>query len=173
LDASLPKIVEFLSSSSIRVRLLTNGYHIGGDLLEALRSCAACEVVVGLKTPDPVKHLKYTGKPLAPVLQNVKRLLGAGIKVSFETVLIPGLNGVREVEELARIIGEMAGRAVLVIDPLVPVPGVQWRRPSDEEVREAVERASRYVEAKTHTAGGRASRAVVVFPRKQYLNMGQ
>ncbi|MEL9990541.1 MAG: hypothetical protein QXP98_00665 [Thermoproteus sp.] len=75
-------------------------------------------------------------------------------------------------EELARIIGEMAGRAILIIDPLVPIPGAQWRRPSDEEIRETVERAGRYVEARTHITGRRASRTIVVFPRKQYLNMG-
>ncbi|ACB39462.1 radical SAM protein [Pyrobaculum neutrophilum] len=162
-DPELPQVVKTLAG--LRVRILTNGFSISEELLGVLRSCPACEVVVSVKTLDPARHLAYTGKPLGPVLANVKRLVEAGVAVKFETVLIPGLNDVEDVEEIARYIGEVAGPdAVLIIDPLIPIPGTPWRRPAPEEVEEAHRRASRYVKTARHGGGGPADVPLVVFP---------
>ncbi|AEA12979.1 Radical SAM domain protein [Thermoproteus uzoniensis 768-20] len=161
-DDALPAVIRHLAGRA-RVRLLTNAYRLTAELLDELRRCATCEVVVSIKTLDAEKHREYTGKPLEPVLRNISALVEAGVRTLFETVLIPGLNGPEGVERIAKYLRENVGDAVLIIDPLIPVPGTGWRRPTEEELRDAVERAQRYVAVRMH-GEGRRSRSVVVYP---------
>ena len=161
-DDAPPAVIRHLADRA-KVRLLTNAYRLTGELLEELRRCAACEVVVSIKTLDAERHRRYTGRPLGPVLRNISALVSAGVKTLFETVLIPGLNGPEDVERAAKSLRENLGGAILIVDPLIPMPGASWRRPTEDELRDAIERARKYVDVRTHIEG-RRSRAVVVYP---------
>ncbi len=166
IDPALPMIVRELNNRRLRIRLLTNAYEISNELLNELGLCGDCEVVIGIKTLDPSKHIKYTGKPpLEPVLRNIKRLLESGVRVIFETVLIPGLNDAKDIEGIAKYLTGITRDPVLIIDPLIPIPGTPWRRPTQEELNEAMSRAGRYVRVMTHEKIGRPSRVVVLYPR--------
>ncbi|ADY02405.1 Radical SAM domain protein [Vulcanisaeta moutnovskia 768-28] len=165
IDPALPMIIKELSNRKLRIRLLTNAYEINNELLNELKLCGDCEVIIGIKTLDPKKHIKYTGKPLEPVLRNTGRLLESGIKVIFETVLIPGLNDINDIEEIAKYLAGIAKDPTLIIDPLIPIPGTPWRRPTQEELNDAMSRVGRYVRVMTHEKIGRSSRVVVLYPR--------
>ncbi|WP_243674964.1 radical SAM protein [Vulcanisaeta distributa] len=158
-------IVRELNNRRLRIRLLTNAYEISNELLNELRQCRDCEVVIGIKTLDPNRHIKYTGKPLEPVLRNIKRLVENDIKAVFETVLIPGLNDAKDIEGIAKYLTGITRDPVLIIDPLIPIPGTPWRRPTQEELNEAMSRAGKYVKVMTHEKLGRPSRVVVLHPR--------
>ncbi len=165
IDPSLPMIIRELSNRKLRIRLLTNAYEISNELLNELRLCRDCEVVIGIKTLNPNKHIKYTGKPLEPVLRNIGRLLESGVRVIFETVLIPGLNDINDIEEIAKYLAGTVKGPTLIIDPLIPIPGTPWRRPTQEELSEAISRAGNYVRVMTHERIGKPSRVVVLYPR--------
>ncbi|WP_054856883.1 radical SAM protein [Vulcanisaeta sp. JCM 16159] len=165
IDSTLPIIVRELNNRKLRIRLLTNAYEISNELLNELRQCRDCEVVIGIKTLDPNRHIKYTGKSLEPVLRNIKRLVENDVKIVFETVLIPGLNDVNDIEEIAKYLANITRDPALIIDPLIPIPGTPWRRPTQEELNEAMSRADRYVRVMTHEKIGRPSRVVVLHPR--------
>ncbi len=107
-DDAPPAVIRHLADRA-KVRLLTNAYRLTGELLEELRRCAACEVVVGIKTLDVERHRRYTGRPLGPVLRNISAPVSAGVKTLFETVLIPGLNGPEDVEGAAKSLRENLG----------------------------------------------------------------
>lgn len=112
IDPALPMIVRELRNRKLKIRLLTNAYEISNELLNELRQCADCEVVIGIKTLDPDKHIKYTGKPIEPVLRNIRKLVEGNIRVIFETVLIPSLNDAKDIEEIAKYL------ASIVKDPV-------------------------------------------------------
>jgi pyruvate-formate lyase-activating enzyme len=117
-----------------------------------------------LKSLNPEVYRRYVGGDLNNVLLNIEKMINRGVKVIFETVLIPGLNGPTEVEEIAQYISTITNNPYLIIDPLIPIQGIPWRRPTDEEVREAVRRAGKYVNVSMHERG-RRSRVTVLYPK--------
>ncbi|ADN50787.1 radical SAM protein [Vulcanisaeta distributa] len=165
IDPMLPTIIRELRDRKLRIRLLTNAYEISNELLNELSQCTNCEVVIGIKTLDPDKHIKYTGKPLEPVLRNIRRLIKSNVRVIFETVLIPSLNDAKDIEEIAKYLASIVRDPVLIIDPLIPIPGTPWRRPTREELSDAMNSASKYVKAMSHERLGRSSEVIVLYPR--------
>ncbi|PVU72546.1 radical SAM protein [Vulcanisaeta sp. SCGC AB-777_J10] len=164
IDPSLPLIIRILREHNVNIRLLTNAYEISTELLNELVMCASCEVVVSLKSLNPEVYRRYVGGDLNNVLLNIEKMINRGVKVIFETVLISGLNGLTEVEEIAQYISTITNNPYLIIDPLIPIQGIPWRRPTDEEVREAVRRAGKYVNVLMHERS-RRSRVIVLYPK--------
>lgn len=164
IDPSLPLIIRILREHNVNIRLLTNAYEISTELLNELVMCASCEVVVSLKSLNPEVYRRYVGGDLNNVLLNIEKMINRGVKVIFETVLIPGLNGPTEVEEIAQYISTITNNPYLIIDPLIPIQGIPWRRPTDEEVRETIRRAGKYVNVLMHERG-RRSRVTVLYPK--------
>lgn len=58
-----------------------------------------------LKHTDPELHLRYTGVPLAPILDNLERLAGLGKRIFLRLPLIPGIN---DDEANLRRLGQLA-----------------------------------------------------------------
>ncbi|MFP3161666.1 MAG: radical SAM protein, partial [Vulcanisaeta sp.] len=167
IDPSLPLIIRILREHNVNIRLLTNAYEISTELLNELAMCASCEVVVSLKSLNPEVYRRYVGGDLNNVLLNIEKMINRGVKVIFETVLIPGLNGPTEVEEIAQYISTITNNPYLIIDPLIPIQGIPWRRPTDEEVREIIRRAGKYVNVSMHERG-RRNRVIVLYPKVSY-----
>ena len=54
----------------------------------------------------PEEHQKLTGAPVEPVIDNLKFLLEAGKLHEVRTVIVPGLDNLRTVTEVSRLVGQ-------------------------------------------------------------------
>ena len=60
-----------------------------------------------LKLMDPALHLRLTGVPLEPILENLDRLLAWGAKVRIRVPLIPGLTSDASVERTGELLASL------------------------------------------------------------------
>ena len=63
-------------------------------------------IMFDLKLIDPEKHRKFTGVPLEPILDNIKRCAALGIPLIARTPVIPGVNN-SEIPEIAGFLREI------------------------------------------------------------------
>ena len=106
-----------------------NGLHIcldtcGFGEAEQLTALAADVdlFLYDLKETDPVRHRRYTGVPLAPILENLRRLDALGAKFILRCPLIPGLNDRAEHwRNVGRLASELNGTLQLEIMPYHPL----------------------------------------------------
>lgn len=129
--------------------LLTNGY-IFPDI------SFLDEVCVGIKAKTPALHKKYTGKNSGRVFGNLKRLSESRVSVRTECIFIPDYIGFKEIEHIARAISRIDANIPLRIDAYIPVPGTNWRRPSQKEMREVMIIAQKYLKDVTFIKGKRS-----------------
>nr|MDO8043792.1 radical SAM protein [Candidatus Baldrarchaeota archaeon] len=103
---------------------------------------------VSIKAFSYQVHKYYTGKSNRRVLRNFKSIYeNAPEKLSAETVLIPGLVDIDEIERIAKFISSIDPTIPLRIDCYWPVvPNTPWRAPTREEIRSAVISARKYLE---------------------------
>ena len=141
LDPMLAEIADSIRNNEIRTVLLTNGY-----LYPPVDSFD--EIKVSIKAFSHQVHKYYTGKSNRRVLRNFKSIYdNAPEKLSAETVLIPGLVDIDEIESIAKFISSIDPTIPLRIDCYWPVvPNTPWRAPTREEIRSAVIRARKYLE---------------------------
>ena len=65
-----------------------------------------------VKDTDESRHLEYTGVPLAPILDNLRRLNAAGARILIRAVMVPGVNdGPSHVGKLSRLAESLANCA--------------------------------------------------------------
>ena len=75
-----------------------------------------------LKETDPDLHLEYTGVPLQPILDNLKKLSDAGGEIWLRCPVIPGLNDRDEhFAEIGRIAELHSGVKQVTIHPYHPL----------------------------------------------------
>jgi pyruvate-formate lyase-activating enzyme len=118
--------------------LLTNGYlspQLGG----------VDEVKVSIKAFSDEIHREYSGKSNKRVLENFKKLYQSKIKLSAETVLIPGYVDREEIGKIAKFVSSVDKEIPLRIDAYWPIISKKWRAPTAGEMREAIEEAKRYL----------------------------
>jgi len=118
--------------------LLTNGYVL--PELEGID-----EVKVSIKALSDEIHREYTGKSNRRVLDNLREFYQSGIKLSAETVLIPGYVNEEEIGRIARFLASVDKQIPLRIDAYWPIASKKWRAPTAKEMRKAVEEAERYL----------------------------
>lgn len=94
---------------------------------------------VSFKAFDPEKHQYYTGQPREPIYENFRRAHEQGVAMKGSTVLIPGFCELDEVLRIADFVAGVSSDIPFHIMGYMPVPGAPWRRPTDEEMAEAVE----------------------------------
>ncbi len=104
---------------------------------------------VSFKAFDDDLHLEYTGYPAAPLLENFRRSYEAGIEMRASTVFIPDFGGLDQVEKVAAFVGSVDRTIPFHILGYIPVPGAIWRRPTDEEMEEAVRVGEYYLDRVT------------------------
>lgn len=146
IDEEIVDIVMWLNSVGIRTILLTNGYALDKDKVEELKANGLDEVCVSIKAFADTIHVGYTGKSNENVLKNFKLLYKSGVRLRAESVLIPGLVGVDEIESIARFIASVDSSIPYRIDGYTSVPGASWRQPSKEEMFKAVGEAGKHLE---------------------------
>ncbi|MCU0982263.1 MAG: radical SAM protein [Pirellulaceae bacterium] len=101
---------------------------------------------VSFKAFDEDVHRAYTGRSVAPNIENFRRSYEAGLEMRASTVFIPDLGGVEQVEKVADFVASVDRSIPFHILGYIPVPGAPWRRPTDDEMAEAVAAASGHLE---------------------------
>ncbi|MDI6688949.1 MAG: radical SAM protein [Actinomycetota bacterium] len=139
IDPEFPKLAKVLEKRlNTHNILLTNGY-----LFPPLEGVD--EIQVSIKAITGTLHRDFTGKPNQEVLRNFRQLHRAGVALRAESIFIPHYIDVEEIEEIARFISAVDSNIPYRIDGYIPVAGNPWRRPTPEEVEEAVEVARKYL----------------------------
>jgi len=115
----------------------STGFNMPPDNIDA--------VSISIKSLSDGIHRKYTGVSNRRVLANFQAMWGKGIAVDASSVLIPGLVEKDEIERIARFVAGIDPGIPYHIIGYVPVPGAPWRKPSPDEVKEAVGLAERHL----------------------------
>jgi pyruvate formate lyase activating enzyme len=100
---------------------------------------------VSFKVFDDELHQQYTGCSVLPALDNFRRSYEAGIEMRASTVFIPDFGGLDQVDQVAAFVAGVDREIPFHVLGYIPVPGAPWRRPTDEEMSEAVHVARRYL----------------------------
>jgi pyruvate-formate lyase-activating enzyme len=147
LDPNLSEIASTLRRElKTQNLLLTNGY-----LLPKLDGID--EVKISLKALSEKIHIEYTGKSNRQVLENFKLLCQSGKRVSAETVLVPGYVDREEIGRIAKFIASIDEGIPLRIDSYWPIASKKWRRPTYEEMREAMREARKHLRKVSSVVG--------------------
>ncbi|RLF14849.1 MAG: radical SAM protein [Thermoprotei archaeon] len=154
LDRSLPYVVRFFKERGVYTVLLTNGYLLDEKTIEALKESGLDEVCISLKALDPRLHRYYTRRPNERVLRNFRRAAKIGVKVRAESVLIPGLIDIEEIERISKFIASVDRSIPFRVDGYVRVPGQPWRSATPEEVVEAASLARRHLDNVSYIHSG-------------------
>ena len=99
------KLMTAAGAMGIHTALETNGYY--GERLTDLELEAIDLVLLGLKTWDPERHRRLTGRDIGATLEFARRLAARGRPVWIRFVLVPGLTD--DPEDIARIAAFAAG----------------------------------------------------------------
>jgi len=142
-DKMFREVVEILNSIDMEIRVLTNGYNL--DRYIDILGDVDAYIVLSIKSIDRDKHLFYTGRDLDTILKNFVEAYRRGLRISIETIDIPGFNDPSDIEKLAMYISSIDPSIELIIDSYIPVPQTPWERPSATEMLEAGERARKYL----------------------------
>ncbi|MHA1632021.1 MAG: radical SAM protein [Candidatus Freyarchaeota archaeon] len=146
LDEELPKAIRLLSGLGIETHLTTNGYILNRKMVGKLEEEGLSSVCISIRAYNDYVHRFYTGRTNRPVLDNFKLVSESGIEVMAESILIPGLVELDEIERIARFIADIDPSIPYRIDGFMPFGNVPWHSPSPEEVVKAVQVAKRYLE---------------------------
>jgi pyruvate-formate lyase-activating enzyme len=139
LDPELPLIAKALhhESKSYNI-LLTNGFK-----LPSLKHVD--EVVFSIKAYTDGIHRDYTGRSNRQALTNFQQIACSKIRLQAESIFIPEYIDLFEIERIAQFIAEVDRDIPYRIDAYLPVGDNPWRRPTAEEMEEAVKVARKHL----------------------------
>ena len=104
---------------------------------------------VSYKVFDEQLHREYTGHSVAPSLENFRRSCEAGLDMKASTVFNPDFGGLEQVEKVAAFVGGVDRSIPFHVLGYIPVPDAPWRRPTEEEMEQAVGLAQCYLDTVT------------------------
>jgi pyruvate formate lyase activating enzyme len=143
----LVALVSKLGSLTARTVLQTNAFLLDEDLLAGLIEAGLDEIICDLKAWDEELHRWYTGRSNRNVMRNIRRACGR-VRTTVNTLLIPDIVGLDEIERMASFLSECDGRPEYRINPfrsdLSPVP--LSRDPTEEEMLDASQRARKHLQ---------------------------
>ncbi len=97
------------------------------------------EIGVSLFAISKRKYLQLTGSQNSRVLSNIYKTYDQGTRIFASAILIPEFIGKDELIKVAEFIASIDRDIPLHITSYLPVPNMPWRRPSRDEMRDAVE----------------------------------
>ncbi len=103
------------------------------------------EMGVSLRAVSKRKHQQLTGSPNNKVLANIFKLYDRGIELKMSTILIPEVITLDEIERISEYLASVDEGIPFHITGYIPVPGIPWKSPSLEEMKEAVMVACRHL----------------------------
>ena len=112
------------------------GYHAAVDTSgyaterTILRVAAATDLFLyDLKVMDPVRHVAFTGVPLAPILRNLRALDAAGAEVWIRLPLVPGHNDDdANLEAVGRFVGGLRRTRRIHVLPYHRIASAKYER---------------------------------------------
>lgn len=130
-----PRLPELLAFCKRELGVTTRLGHTNGSGLVTEHLDGAN---VSFKAFDEELHVAYTGRSVAPNIENFRRSHAAGLEMRASTVFIPDFGGWEQVEKIAAFVAGVDPAIPFHILGYIPVPGAPWRRPTDEEMDEVV-----------------------------------
>ena len=135
-----------------RVILATNGHLLDADFIEKL---PPCRVHINLKALTPSVHKRYTGVGNENVCNAIHLLYEHGFDMEVETVYIPDVVEVAEVERIAHFLSDIDTQIPYKIIRYIPANEFS-RRPKRHEIERAVRVAGEYLENVTSSIDARS-----------------
>lgn len=134
----LPRILEFAKETmGVKTSLgHTNGCNLSLENIDYAN--------VGLKAWDEKVHLHLTGLPKEKIYNEVESAVKRGVEISANIILIPGYVDIDQVESTAKFLSTI-GVDKFHIMGYIPVPGQDYRRPTVEEMENALSIAKKYI----------------------------
>jgi len=120
--------------------LSTNGYLLDEALLEELKGITIHIDIKALRTD---LHRWYTGKDNSKVLEAVRLLYDREFDFTVNTVFIPDVVDIKEIEDIARFLSDIGDIRYKIIR-YIPVGGLS-RRPHIREIETSVKIAKKYL----------------------------
>ena len=135
------------------ITLSTNGYLL--NYVKELKGAGLDEVKLDIKAYTNSIHQWYTGMSNRPVLKAARYLWKSQLDFRVETVLMPGIVDVEEIERIASFLAQIDTEVRYKVVKFAPGEAREkvTRRPNDEEIERAVNTASKYL---LNVAGGKA-----------------
>jgi pyruvate formate lyase activating enzyme len=96
------------------------------------------EIGISLRAFSRRKHQQLTGTTNTKVLGNIYAIHDRGVRMEVSTILIPQIVGADEIAKVAAFLAAVDSSIPFHISSYLPVPGISWRRPTREEMTEAV-----------------------------------
>lgn len=100
---------------------------------------------VGIKAWNEDVHMQYTGKPKNLIFHNFEAAVLAGMEMRANTVFIPGLVDVDQLETIASWLAGLNPNIPFHIMGYIPVPGQPYERPTDEQMTIATEACKKHL----------------------------
>lgn len=104
--------------------LMSNGYEIGregnSNYAAELKEAGLTEAHIDIKAFSDEIHIWYTGKSNKPVLNAVRMLNDTGVELLIQTVYMPGIVDVEEIEQIAIFLSNVNSNIKLRINPFAP-----------------------------------------------------
>jgi len=100
---------------------------------------------VGIKAWDEQVHLRYTGKPKNSIFDNFAAAVRAGLEMKANTVFVPGLVDVDQIEAVAEWLAVLDPEIPFHIMGYIPVPGQPYERPTVEQMSAAREACRKHL----------------------------
>lgn len=110
------------------------------------------EIGVSLRAVTKRKHQQLTGAPNNKVLTNIYKLYDRGIEIKMSTILIPEVITLDEINRISEYVGSVDESIPFHITGYIPVPGLPWMSPSLEDMKAAVNVASKHLKNVTSSA---------------------
>ncbi len=139
IDSELTKLTQNLSDLDVYTVLLTNGYMLSDELIKSLN-----EICISIKAYSNKLHKKFTGKSNMRVLKNFERAYNLNALLHAESILIPDMIDSGEIEKIAKFIFSIDAKIPYHIDAYIPVNDL-WRAPTVGEIKNAVNKARKYL----------------------------
>ncbi len=138
------ELLEFIKLSDIKTTLSTNGSLLDSVFVREMENACLDEIHIDLKAFTPELHEWYTGESNESVLNAIKLLNKSKLNFEVMTVFIPGIVEKEEIERIAKFLSGIDDKIKYKIIRYVPVCNVS-RRPTEEEIKEAVSIAKKYL----------------------------
>jgi len=120
------------------------------------------EIQLSIKAITPALHRDFTGTDVAPALENFRRLRQTSVRLRSESIVIPEYIDAPEITKIAGFIASVDESIPYRLDAYIPVPGAPWRRPTLEEMEQAVAAARRSLDNVSALHSGTRKRYDVV-----------
>lgn len=138
------EILNFINLCDVKTILSTNGSLLDRDFVTELGRKGLDDVHIDLKAYSQKLHEWYTGQSNQRVLDAIALLNESNLNFEVITVFIPGIVDKEEIERIARFLSSIGENIKYRIIRYVPVGNLS-RRPTEEEIKEAVSVAKKYL----------------------------